>query len=47
MIGIVGIIILFVMVFGGYTLAGGHMDILLHALPFEMMIIGGASLGSL
>lgn len=46
MIGIVGIIILFVMVFGGYTLAGGHMDILFHALPFEMMIIGGASLGS-
>ncbi|OUS07754.1 flagellar motor stator protein MotA [Rhodobacterales bacterium 52_120_T64] len=46
MIGIVGIIILFVMVFGGYTLAGGHMDILLHALPFEMMIIGGASLGA-
>lgn len=46
MIGIVGIIILFVMVFGGYTLAGGHMDILLYALPFEMMIIGGASVGA-
>lgn len=46
MIGIIGIIILFVMVFGGYTLAGGHMDILLHALPFEMIIIGGAALGA-
>lgn len=46
MIGIIGIVILFVMVFGGYTLAGGHMDILLHALPFEMIIIGGAAIGA-
>ena len=46
MIGIIGIVILFVMVFGGYTLAGGHMDILLHSLPFEMIIIGGAAVGA-
>lgn len=46
MIGIIGIAILFVMVFGGYILAGGHMDILLHALPFEMIIIGGAAVGA-
>lgn len=46
MIGIVGIIVIFVMVFGGYTLAGGHMDIILHSLPFEMIIIVGAAAGA-
>lgn len=46
MIGLIGIIILFVMVFGGYTLAGGHMDIIMHALPFEMIIIVGAAAGA-
>lgn len=45
MIGIVGIVVVFVMVFGGYTLAGGKMGIILHALPFEIMIIGGAAVG--
>ncbi|MEQ3745073.1 MAG: flagellar motor stator protein MotA [Henriciella sp.] len=33
------------MVFGGYMLAGGKMDIIMHALPFEMMMIGGAAVG--
>ncbi len=46
MVGIAGIIIIFVMVFGGYTLAGGHMDIIYHSLPYEMMIIGGAAIGA-
>lgn len=46
MIGVIGIIIIFVMVFGGYTLAGGHMEIILHSLPFEMMMIGGAATGA-
>jgi chemotaxis protein MotA len=32
-------------VFGGYVLAGGHMSIILAALPFELMIIGGAGVG--
>ena len=35
------------MVFGGYIAAGGKMDIILYALPFEMMIIGGAALGTM
>ena len=43
---IVGIIIIFVMVFGGYTLAGGKMGIIIKALPFEMMMIGGSALGA-
>lgn len=46
MIGIVGIIVIFVMVFGGYTLAGGKMGIILHSLPFEMIIILGAAAGA-
>ena len=46
MIGIVGIVVVFVMVFGGYIAAGGHMDIILKTLPFEMMIIGGATVGA-
>lgn len=46
MIGIVGIGIIFVMVFGGYLLAGGKFGIILKALPFEMIMIGGAALGA-
>lgn len=46
MIGIVGICIVFVMVFGGYTFAGGKIEIILHSLPFEMMMILGAALGA-
>lgn len=46
MIGILGVVIIFGMVFGGYVLAGGKLGILLHALPFELMIIGGAALGA-
>jgi chemotaxis protein MotA len=34
------------MVFGGYSLAGGHLGIIMMALPFEMIIIGGAGLGT-
>jgi len=46
MIGIIGIIMTFVMVFGGYLLAGGKMGIILKALPFELMMIGGAATGA-
>ncbi len=46
MIGIVGIFVVFVMVFGGYMMAGGKLGIILKALPFEMTMIGGAALGS-
>lgn len=46
MIGIAGIVVIFVMVFGGYTAAGGKIGIILHSLPFEMMMIGGAAIGS-
>lgn len=46
MFGIVGIVVTFAMVFGGYILAGGKMGVILHSLPFEMMMIGGAAVGS-
>ncbi|GAW36400.1 motility protein A [Roseovarius sp. A-2] len=46
MIGIIGIVVIFVMVFGGYLAAGGKLGIILHALPFELMIIGGAAIGA-
>lgn len=34
------------MVFGGYVMAGGKMSIILHSLPYEMMMIGGSALGA-
>jgi chemotaxis protein MotA len=46
MIGIIGIVTIFAMVFGGYLLAGGKMAIILKSLPFEMIIIGGAAAGA-
>lgn len=46
MVGIAGVVVIFVMVFGGYTAAGGKMGIILHSLPFEMMMIGGAAVGA-
>jgi chemotaxis protein MotA len=46
MIGIVGIAVIFVMVFGGYMAAGGKMGIILAALPFELAMIGGAAVGA-
>ncbi|WP_323763766.1 flagellar motor stator protein MotA [Marinovum sp.] len=46
MIGFVGIAVVFVMVFGGYLLAGGKLAIIMKSLPFEMIMIGGAALGA-
>ena len=46
MFGLIGIAVLLIMVFGGYVLAGGHLGIILKALPFEMIMIGGAAVGS-
>ena len=46
MVGIIGIVTIFVMVFGGYLAAGGKMGIILKALPFEMTMILGAAIGA-
>jgi chemotaxis protein MotA len=41
-----GLAMVFGLVFGGFMLSGGKMDIVLHALPYEGMMIGGASIGA-
>lgn len=46
MSSILGIVFVFVMVIGGYLLSGGKFGIILKALPFEMIIIGGAAVGA-
>ncbi|MEM8580789.1 MAG: motility-associated protein, partial [Pseudomonadota bacterium] len=46
MIGAIGILIVFVMIFGGYLAAGGKMGIILKSLPFEFTMIGGAAVGA-
>lgn len=46
MFGMIGIAVIFVMVFGGYVLAGGKLGIILKAMPFEMVMIGGAAVGT-
>jgi len=46
MLGVFGIIFIFVMVFGGYLAAGGKMPIILSTLPYEMIIIIGAAVGA-
>ncbi|MEO1292480.1 MAG: motility-associated protein, partial [Pseudomonadota bacterium] len=46
MFAIIGIVVVFVMVFGGYLLAGGKFGIILGSVVFEMIMIGGAALGA-
>jgi len=43
---IIGIVLTFAMVFGGYVMAGGQMAVITHSPPYEMMMIGGAAIGS-
>lgn len=46
MFQIVGVLVVFGMVFGGFMLAGGNFTIILKALPFELMMIMGAAIGA-
>jgi chemotaxis protein MotA len=46
MFQIIGIVCLFAMVFGSYIISGGNMAPILHALPHELMAIGGAAIGA-
>ncbi len=41
-----GFIFLLVTVFGGYTIAGGKFGIIMKSLPYEMLMIGGAAIGT-
>jgi chemotaxis protein MotA len=47
MYAVVGIVILLVMVFGGFALTGGALGPVMEAIPHEMLIIGGAALGAI
>ena len=46
MFQIIGIVMLFGMVFGSYLLAGGKMAVILHSLPFELMGILGSAIAA-
>lgn len=46
MFQIIGIVLLFAMVFGSYIMAGGKMDVIIHAAPHELMAIGGAGVAA-
>lgn len=46
MFQIIGIVVLFAMVFGSYILAGGKMGVILHSLPYELMAILGAGVAA-
>lgn len=43
MLGAIGLVIVFVLVFGSYIMSGGKIEIVLEALPHELpMLLGGA-----
>ena len=42
MFQIIGIVLLFAMVFGSFIISGGKIGVVLEALPHELMAIGGA-----
>jgi chemotaxis protein MotA len=46
MFQIIGVVLLFGLVFGSYMISGGNIGVILHALPHEMMAIGGAGLAA-
>lgn len=43
----IGLVVLIVMVFGGFVFTGGALGPVMEAIPHEMLIIGGAGVGSL
>lgn len=47
MFAVIGVVILLVMVFGGFAITGGALGPVMEAIPHEMLIIGGAALGAI
>src|SRR3546814_16244800 len=43
----IGVIVVLVMVFGGFLITGGDLGAVMHALPHEMLLIGGAATGAI
>jgi chemotaxis protein MotA len=46
MFQIIGIVLLFALVFGSFIISGGNLGVILNAMPHEMMAIGGAGVAS-
>jgi chemotaxis protein MotA len=46
MFQIIGIVVLFAMVFGSFLMSGGNMAVILEAAPHELMAIGGAGVAA-
>lgn len=46
MFAAIGLVILLAMVFGGFAITGGDLGPVMHAIPHEMLIIGGAAVGA-
>jgi chemotaxis protein MotA len=42
----IGFVVILATVFGSFIMSGGKMEIVLHALPHEMLAIAGASIGA-
>jgi chemotaxis protein MotA len=47
MLQIGGIVFLFAAVFGGFLISGGSLNVIIEALPHEIMTIGGAAVAAL
>ena len=47
MFPVIGLVVLLLMVFGGFAITGGALGPVMHAIPHEMLIIGGAAIGAL
>src|ERR1700754_2617139 len=46
MFQIIGLVLLFGLVFGSYIMSGGNMGVIIEAAPHELMAIGGAGIAS-
>ena len=46
MFAAIGVAVLLLMVFGGFAITGGDLAPVMHAIPHEMLIIGGAAIGA-
>lgn len=47
MLPVIGLVVLLVMIFGGFAITGGALGPVMEAIPHEMLIIGGAAVGAL
>ena len=46
MFQIIGLVLLFGLVFGSYLMSGGKLDVIIEAAPHELMAIGGAGIAA-